>query len=408
MKETIIRKSVPSDGPHIGGLASYCFGHPEWKVPAEPAASTYNAFADNIDEFYTIEEGGKFVGNGRCMMLEQNIRGIWKLTGGLGGIINAPETRRKGYAKKMILRMLADMNDAGCASSILHPALSTFYARCGYTAGPPGLQIEVNPEQFKKWRDFPAGYTVEHVAFSEGLNTFKEVYEKAIVNAHGAIKRSAKTWKELASNNANWLGIAYNPAGVPEAIVEFSIKGFIDSPTNPGVMDIKDVFWLTGDARNALFHFFYLHSHQITKLLIPLNPNEPYYYAWLDKMTHWFQIKAGSIFMVRVVNVIQCLQDIPAKHEGSIQFQVIDENFPWNNQCFEILGDGARLNIRAKGERRVPIQMAIEGLSALVYGILPVEELESFQLSMGMRKPERELLESWFPKQTPWLTNPII
>ncbi|MFX0065370.1 MAG: enhanced intracellular survival protein Eis [Candidatus Hermodarchaeota archaeon] len=395
-----IRKSNLDDEKEISKLASYCFGY-TYSDSDKPSQE----FLNNIHEFYTVEEAGRFVANARCIKYEQNIRGSWKLMGGLSGVINSPETRRKGYIRALTLHMFHEMHEAGIATSTLFPAINSFYTQFGYVSGPPTLWLQVNPLRFQRWKNPPSGYRIERMAFSEGVELFKVVHEKAIQKIHGGIRRSEQHWKYFTRRNRDWLAVVFNPEGDPEGIIQYVVKGFSNSPSNEGEMKISNIYWLTKHARAALFHYFYLHSFQIIKLSMPLNPNEAHYYSWLEGVTACPQIRADELIMVRVVNVCQSLQDLPSKYAGEIKLQILDPLCSWNNQAFRIMGDGQKLNIEALGNKNTSLQLTIEGLSALIYGILPIEEVTAFQWLKGIKNPDKDLLTQWFPVKIPWITD---
>ncbi len=53
------------------------------------------------------------------------------------------------------------------------------------------------------------------------------------------------------------------------------------------------------------------------------------------------------------------------------------------------------------------IQLTIKGLSALIYGTLPIEEIQYFKWISGANSEELKLLQDWFPRKDPFMIEPF-
>lgn len=395
-----IRQATLDDFEIVNELNGYCYGY-----NSEANKELHQKhFEHTHKEQYCIEQNNTVIGNARCIPFEQNIRGCWKNMAGIAMVVSAPEVRRRGNIRKLMLFLFEKMYALKMAVSTLYPFKDTFYSSFGYVSGSVSVQVEINPKQFKRWQKLPHGYSIERLPFNEGLEFLKTIHEKAIQEIHGGVRRSEKRWNEFSITRKDWLAVAFNPVGEPEGVIQYQSKGFgSDFPwAEEGKIVIRENYALTPEARHTIYHYLFLHADQINKVLMPLNPNHSNPNTWLQDF-YTTSLHSGIIVMDRIIDVQRCLQDLPIEQEGQLTINVVDNHCSWNNRIFELNGKNNRLKIASIEDQDAPLEITIEGLTSLVYGLLSVNDLKTFQWLKSTSKDQIDLLAQWFPLKEPWM-----
>jgi predicted acetyltransferase len=359
------------------------------------------------EQSHVVEENGRVTAALHVYRFEQNIRGEWKLMGGIGDVASAPEARRRGQIRTLLGQVMESMQKDGMATSTLWPFKNPFYARFGYVTLPPNRRLEADPFMFSRWT-LPRGYRVERLAFSPGIKQYSKVHEKAVQLIHGGVRRDDRRWQELEIANKDEIAIVYGPTGEPEAGMWYKTQGYgeIWTPDKPGTMSIIEAYWLNRNARAALFNYIYLHTDQLVVVRIPLSPRDEDYYLWVENFTKkTVLVRSTHTPMARIIDVEKCLHDLPASQKGRMAVKVRDAQCSWNSQAFQIECDGRVLAATQAGNTSTRTELSIEGLTALCYGSLDPNDLVEYGwLKLGS-EDHIHLLRSWFPKQLPHLTE---
>ena len=394
-----IRKATEGDAEGTGELLVYCYDMPRGAI--ERFVERFNKVKE---EFYSVIEEEEVVGSARIIPFEQNIRGSWKKMGGIAIVTSAPEVRMKGYIRELMHHMFKEMYEAGQAFSALYPFKDSYYARFGYVNALPQYKLEFDPKQMRKWKKIPEGYSIKRYNAENGWKILREVQEKAVEKIHGGVKRPTTRWEELMGRYPGWIIVAYNPEGEAEGAMMCNLKGFGNEVFGPGVigeMNIAGNYWLTLKARHTLFQYIYTHTDQTVKTSLPVNPNEANYYSWIENYVKP-KVDVYMVNMGRIIDVVKCIEGIEVKEEGKVKMKITDPICEWNNKTVEITNKEGKLTVEETTEEE--IEMTIEGLTALVYGVMPIEEIEYNSWMNGGEKA-REKLREWFPRKDPWMVE---
>ena len=394
-----LRQATTDDIDKILSLEAYCYG-----MGPEVPPIIRERFELIFDEYYVVEEDGKILASARMIPYEQNIRGILKPMGGISMVSSNPETRRRGYTRKLMLHMIEEANRVGIATMTLQPFKDTWYGALGFVKTQPQLTLEADPAQMKHW-NCPTGYHVERSKFSDGYEKFKNVHDSNAEILHGAVRRSEKHWKERSIGNRSSLAIAIGEDGSPEGALQYITKGYMDfgEGAEPGTMHIRSRIWLNSKARNALFNFIYLHADQIIKLRMRVYPGTDSYFQWLSDH-NVISSKGNLPVMVRCVNVEDALQGLPISGEGELKLQVVDSHCEWNSKGYLLKEVNESLQVSEISEP-ISTQISIEGISSLLYGTLKVDELVDYGWLSGISSVDVKSLSNWFPLRYPWMAE---
>ena len=394
-----IRRTTSDEIDDVMKLAMYSYGQ-----GTEPRPGFKEAMDLTYDEFFTLEENGKVIANSRLIPFKQNTRQVWKKMGGIAEITSAPETRRQGHIRELMKYMFKEMHNDGYATSVLYPFKDEFYERLGYVSCNPVHWITVNLDRLRRW-ELPAGYRVERMEFSQGLTHLKTIHKESVESTHGGVRRSEKRWKEMNINlsKKKTIAIAFDRKDEPRGALVYDIKGYgtFGKEDEWGTMRIREKYWLSYEARSALFHFLHMHDDQIIKIKTLVHPNEMDHHYWFTNVNPPTIEARLWVYMARLVNVKKSVEELPAASNGELTIKVKDTQCPWNNQSYRLIGEGGSLKAEALGNAASSIKMSIGGLSALVFGVMWPVDLKPLGLSTSLDSKSMKLLTSWFPREPP-------
>ncbi|MHA1647181.1 MAG: GNAT family N-acetyltransferase [Promethearchaeota archaeon] len=234
---------------------------------------------------------------------------------------------------------------------------------------------------------------------------------------HGGVERDLWRWKELFSDNDSWVVIVRNSNEKIEGYLNYTLQGYGDrlfGPNNVGTISVREWYFLTSAAKHALFHFLYLHQDQIVQIWLPINPNEPNLYGWLNNFTK-VSLKQHLVNMVRIIDVEKCLQDLPIQNKGresikaEFKFRITDSQCPWNTGVYQLKIcenklDVEKFPVETINSSKLP-EFTIQGITSLIYGYLSLEEIAYFGWLKNSEPNDRDMLQTWFPKAHPWVAE---
>jgi len=390
-----VRQATVDDFEAISELERYAYD-----LPPDYLEMAKNRFPLSHDDYYLVEEDGKVVASTRLVELEQNVRKIWKKMGGVSMVATAPEARRRGHYRRLMVHMNEYMHDNGYATSVLYPFKDTFYGAFGYVNCPPMLRVVANPAHLKRWK-LPSGYSVSRMSYSDALSHYKTIQTEEGEKTHGATRRSNKRWEELSIGAKANVAVAFGPDGSSQGIMIHQHKGYADlyGKDDMGQMRVREWLWRNHDARSALLNYVHLHADQILKVEIPVNPSSDDYYQWIEGR-NVIEMKTGLTFMVRCVDVQRTLEGLPTSREGDAVFRIEDSLCEWNNQTLQLEAEGGSLMVESLGDAEADTVLSIEGISALVYGTLTISELVPYGWIDG---PVPKIMKDWFPRAYVWM-----
>ncbi len=153
-----------------------------------------------------------------------------------------------------------------------------------------------------------------------------------------------------------------------------------------------------------LFIYFTKHKDQFLhiELRIPYGAN---FFGWLCDPTRPFEVNINNNpWMVRIIDAIEAMRDMNVTFEGEIILELHDEYCKWNNCVYNLETANNKLKMSKCKNVEPHVKMDIKGLTALLYGVYSVEELEFKEWIVLSDSKIKEILDKWFPKK--FLYNP--
>ncbi len=337
---------------------------------------------------------------------EQVIRGVVKPMGGVAGVASYPEFRRRGLVGQLMHTFFAKMREDGLPISALYPFSERFYERYGYVTTNNNLSVKVETKTLTHHmallkQDNNSWSYERKRARDHKLEWLAHVREWETMH-HGFVFYTPETmpdrlWKRV-SKNQHLLYVRQN--GILIAAARLHNKGFMDS----GELTVKEMYWRSPEARDRLLAYLASHADgsPFTWLPVPYGTN---FHTWINTPTMQIEAKIGFVVLMgRVIEVVGALADLPAPIDGDLVIEVTDEQCAWNNGRYLLRGENGRLTA-TPATQSAQAGMNIRGLSALVYGALPVSEAAYRGWITGLNDGSHTLLNTWFPEVTLYNTN---
>jgi len=345
-------------------------------------------------EILAVFEDGVMAASLHCFTTPQSVRGILKPMGGIGAVATDPEKRNRGYARTMMKTTLEEMAARGDAVSMLMPFKETFYAHFGYVTANANLTAKV-PMLSMAYALKEAAvkdYAYERFDIINGREPFQRfMRDVGVRQYHGLALFDAMPADMWLLWHGKCQIVVVSKGGEAKAMARFRKTGYLEG----GELAVFDAYWTDLTARTALLAFFAAHRDQVAaaKFLVPF---ENGFQKWFRDLPFGFGTEIRGIpWMVRVLDPVAAVAGLPGAGKGEVAFQLADEWIPSNNAAFSVGSDGGTL-YGSRGGKPV-FRLDVRGLSALVYGTIPLSEVIYRGWAEGVPPTAAACLESWFP-----------
>lgn len=319
---------------------------------------------------------------------------IFKM-GGVTGVGTYPEFAGMGLMNDLIHRALEKMRKAGQYISYLYPYSIPYYRRKGWEIMSDHITFELKDTEIPQTIDVPGH--VERT--SVGNPIVREVYDRFARTTHGALIRNDFEWVEYwrwENEDERIAAIYYDAKHTPQ--------GFLLYWVEDDIFHIREMVYLTQEARKGLWNFIRAHYSMIDAVHGDIYSSEPLAFL-LDES----QIKETiePYFMARIVDVERFLQAYP--FEGTIRpfhFVVTDPMARWNNGVFGITADknapeGISISAEPVGKA---VELDIQTLTTMLMGYKRPTYLAKIERLHTDRRTLR-LLEEIIPDGQPYFSD---
>ncbi|AFY69202.1 GCN5-related N-acetyltransferase [Thalassoporum mexicanum PCC 7367] len=413
-----IRKITAAERSQI--LDGYDYAFYEWQEdllpnPVEPASLAIV----EPDEILAAIIDNKIGASLRVHDFHQSIRGEVRPIGGIGGVWVYPEHRNRGVVRRLLQVAFAQMHRAGQVASMLIPFKPSFYGKFGYVVTNANLEVTLPIaaflpylEQGKKLEqsgnpndleNLEHNWQWQRVKASESWPEFLDFMIKvAPKQHHGLIIPSEMPAPQWRSRLQKRQCILIRHAGELVAAAHYEINSDFRATNEQRLINIPDLYWSDLAARDMLFSFIARHREQVfsVKLNLPLGTN---FQPWFGDVPTPLQVEISrNPYMVRVIDVVGAIANLPASMAGKLTIEVSDQFCDWNQGIYQIWADQGRLRCDRlakdiKDIAAADVIASIEGISALVYGTLPIKALEHKGWVRINNPAVRDLITAWFP-----------
>lgn len=395
-----IRKITPDEVVEV--LKGSRYAYESWS-DAEVKPSALETI--NPNEVLAVFEDGKMASSLRNYSFKQSVRGIIKGMGGIGGVWTYPEYRNRGYVRELVQAAFLDMKHKGLSVSMLLPFKESFYSGFSYVTANSNLVLKAPLPAFMHHLDSSEGdWQFRRVPATEVKNEFQSfMMAVAPKQYHGTVLADF-TDAQWQVRCKDFLCVFIEQSDQTRAIAVY--RSNIESPTDRYI-NVPLMCWIDSASRLQLFRFFAIHRDQIHRLhmQIPFGTN---FHQWFRDASQPYEATfSHSPWMIRVVDVEAAIAELPASKLELFTVAISDQFCKWNNGIFTIQNEDDKLRaFRHQSQLATQPEMkaTIEGISALVYGTISVEEIEYRQwlefsggVTEGRKANIKAALQEWFP-----------
>ncbi|WP_239256971.1 GNAT family N-acetyltransferase [Listeria ilorinensis] len=256
--------------------------------------------------------------------MEINVHGVRYKMGGLTGVGTYPEYANLGLMHQLMRRSLKDMRERGQSVSYLFPYSIPYYRRKGWEIISDKMTFTIKDTQFPNI--VPVSGMVERTNYDDPdvLLTYRQFANKR----HGTLIRDELSWEEYFRWEKEELvaGVYYNERHEPEGYLFYWIAD--------DVFHMKEMIYLTQEARHGLWNFVTAHYSMVTEVKGRTYTNEPIAFLLEDsEIVETIQ----PYYMARIVDVVRFLSQYPflvRPGEKNFHFVVEDPLLEWNQGIF--------------------------------------------------------------------------
>lgn len=396
-----IKKITATNLEQVRELHVYCTSR-QWtdSVPSKDELSFYTP-----NEILGMFEGEKLVSMIRNYTFNQSVRGTIKKMGGVSHVATFPEYRLLGYVKELTKSVFLDMKEKNQSVSLLHPFKESFYSAFGYVGTNDNLLVKIPLDGFShylgslsKIQDEWEEKRVRAIDVQDEFEAFK--FELDLLQHHGLVflnDMSSEYWIDdhdgvivvfIKKNNKIMAAAKYIKIGSGEG----------------GRIFVAEMYWKNIESRVMLFRYFAKHKDQFSHIELRISYGVNFF-GWLCDPTRPLEVKINNNpWMVRIIDAVDAMSDISVNLEGEIILELQDEYCNWNNGVYKLETVNNKLKMSKCNCVNPHVKMDIRGLTALLYGVYSVEELEFKEWIILSDSKVVKILDEWFPKK--FLNNP--
>ncbi|OJF11904.1 GNAT family N-acetyltransferase [Couchioplanes caeruleus] len=374
-------------------LQAYAFGSSPWGDAERETYARRMVYYRTVTSLIAEEDGQTLAGVAAFPM-RQNVRGVVHDMAGVASVSTHPSARRRGFVRQLMVRLMGQMREQGCAVSALYPFRPSFYGRLGYVGVPRVRTATFAPEGLSHLLRADLPGEVERFRLSEGFDEFNALTLRLLRERHGFSVYDETRTAEFRESPPLWVAIARVDGEVVGAVT-YRIDQY-------GGDLVADDLLTTGPlGRALLLQFLARHVDQVTQIVLTIGSDEiPELWdtdlAVRTEGRVQFPGKCGP--MVRLLS-IDALNGLHAGAERDVSVEVVDDELLAGR--YRISADAGTLTVEeTKDEPQATL--TCPGISALAYGVL--DPVEVMTRGFGqVETPAVEALSALFPKKMPYL-----
>ena len=388
-----IRKLKKEDREASYRLSQYSFGF--WSDDPIPEDELDQIKPqDNIGGFIK----GELVAKVRLQSSHQSVRGIIKPMTGISGVGTAPLHRKKGYMRQLMRVVFEEMRNRETAVSSLFPFLESFYAKFDYVTSNDYLWVKFPTQNLSHYLPFnkhTSEWKFNLRPAKDSFDSYLQFLTDIAPDYHGFVLETdlpTHIWQKRHAKDQFILQLDHK--GVSVGMARYKISGNMED----GKLTLKNIFWKTLAARDRLFGYFAMHTINLPVTVMPV-PFGVNFHTWFQDPTAPYEIFIDYVAMMcRVIDPIRAIEHLPAAQNGRFNFNYQDAYCPWVDGTYELIGENGRLHLQ-KTAQSTANWLNLKGLSALIFGTLPVEEIIFRGWSNRLEVHEINLLDRWLPTE---------
>lgn len=313
---------------------------------------------------------------------------------GLTGVGTYPEYANLGLMNELIKLALTKMRENQQWISYLFPYSVPYYRKKGWEIFSERIIFNINDTQLPRYE--------KQTGFVERLDVDDvdviDVYNRFADTNHGALIRRKLSWSEYwrwENEDERTAAVYYDENNNAMGVMFYWIVS--------DVFYIKDMFYLTQEARKGLWNFIYAHYSMIDKVKGRIYRHDPIAFQLFDsKITETIE----PYYMARIVDVAQFLKAYPflVLPKEPFHFVVDDPIAEWNNGIFSLYIDDNQQLAVDNEPRGQAVVLSIQTLSSMLMNF----RRPSFFYEYERLKTDKriiEMLDDMIPAKQPYFSD---
>jgi predicted acetyltransferase len=289
---------------------------------------------------------------------EMNVAGVVVAMGGLAGVASAPEHRRGGLVRELLLAELALLYENGVGWSLEFPFDPCFYHRLGWQSLPSGNELELPSERL--FRGGPPR-RARRLPLSE-FGSLAPVYDTWAKRYNFTLDRSddpRESWSRIAAKP--WLDEDAFLYAFDEAYVLFTLARENDRV----VLAVEDYAYTSAAGHRDIMSFLGSMHGQAAAVRIKLPDDDP---ITLDHQPRFVRPRRWPM-QVRVVDLAAALAPLRGPSGESYKLRVHDDNCPWNHGTFAVRFGETGTTVEASSGA-ADAELPIQTVPLLIFGVV--------------------------------------
>lgn len=305
-------------------------------------------------------EDEKSVATATNIHMTQNVRGKVFPMGGVAGVASGPETRRKGYVKKLMGKMFENMRDTGEVVSGLFPFRESFYGRMGYVGFPQMRLMEFSPLHLSPLLKADISGDVEVCHIKEGFDTYWEFMKDIQPDIHGLALHPESAVVRLRDRGNYWLAIARHEGKVL-GLMLYGIAGYGKE------LNVSEFFYTNSQGKYLLMQWLARHGDHVKTIWLKSQATDLLEIWSYDLQLAVHTRHSVSPFHPTPMGRVVIVEDLGGIRIGDSKFSatITDSYCEWNNGSFVFEVVEGKLQVSRTN--KADSELSIEGLSALVF-----------------------------------------
>lgn len=313
---------------------------------------------------------------------------------GLTGVGTYPEYANLGLMNDLIQLALKKMRENRQWISYLYPYSVPYYRKKGWEIFSEYIVFNLRDSQLPRYDKQP-GF-VERLDIDE--SDVIHVYNQFSQSNHGALIRSQLSWDEYwrwENENERTAAVYYDELNQPMGVMFYWI--------NKDVFYIKDMIYLTQEARKGLWNFVYAHYSMVDKVKGRIYRHDPLAFQLQDsKISEIIE----PYYMARIVDVAEFLKNYPFEMlpKEPFHFVVNDTIAEWNNGIFSLYIDKDNKVTVDNEPRGKAIELSIQTLSSMLMSFRRPQFFYEYE-RLKTDKEMVAILDDMIPSKQPYFSD---
>ncbi|MCL2365047.1 MAG: GNAT family N-acetyltransferase [Defluviitaleaceae bacterium] len=345
-------------------------------------------------------EGGKMLSAMTVHNYTIRMNGHNVQMGGIGGVVTKPESRGKGYVRRIMRPVFDEMRELGQVYSFLYPFSYAYYRMFGYEMAFPRHTTTIPVREFAK---FP--YPERFVPYepNDPIEPYAQIYAEFIKNRNLAVVRDERTWKRMLQRDPylkrDFTFLNYAPDGKPNAYVLYKA---VNKGSAHNTLSVRELCWTDPAGLHAVFGFFGKLSAEYRD--VEWNVPDGISMQALMPDCYAISVATHAVGMNRIVDVPAVLAMQPAPAGSAVlSIGVTDAFCPENTGLYRIEWQGGKLNVTRHAESftNADMETNVTTLAQLTTGYITAAEAQ-YRVDTVIRDKKQELA-LLFPKKDLYL-----